>query len=73
MDNIWSVDRIGEGVATLEDSGRRQRQVPLEVLPPGVREGDCLLEDAPGHYVPRPEETRRRRQQNQDLFRRLSQ
>jgi len=72
MDIIWSVDRIEEGTATLE-SDRRQRQVARELLPPGVREGDCLLEDADGHFVLQPEETRRRRQHNQDLFRRLSQ
>jgi len=69
---MWSVDRIEEGTATLE-SGRRQRQVSRELLPPDVREGDCLLEDADGHFLLQPEETRRRRQHNQDLFRRLSQ
>lgn len=73
MDMIWSVDRMEEGIAILEGPDRQQRQVPLELLPSGVREGDCLLESAPGHYELQPEETRRRRRHNQDLFRRLSQ
>lgn len=70
---IWSVDRIEEGVAVLEDQQRRQLSLPAERLPPGTREGDCLRRRDTGDFALDSEETARRKARARDLFRSLAQ
>jgi len=41
----YSVDRIVEGLAVLQDYERRECIVPLDELPAGVRAGDVLDEE----------------------------
>jgi hypothetical protein len=38
-----TIDRIEDGVATLENADGRTRTVPASALPPSAREGDTLL------------------------------
>lgn len=38
----WAVDSIEEGIAAVEEDGRRMLQVPAWLLPDGVREGAVL-------------------------------
>ncbi len=40
--STWTVDGIEEGVARVEEDGRRMLHVPLALLPRGVGEGDVL-------------------------------
>ena len=56
------VDRVEGAIAVCEGETGRQ-ELPLESLPEGVREGDCLRWDGAGWTVDR-EETRRRRTLN---------
>ena len=45
----WVVDSIEENTAAVEQDGRGVYQVPLFLLPPGVREGDiCSVTAEPG-------------------------
>lgn len=41
MTGTWTIDRIEEGVAALAGDGR-VLQIPVELLPAGIREGDVL-------------------------------
>jgi len=71
MPTIWSVDRIEGELAMCEGPGRTMREIPLSLLPAGLREGDCLREED-GVFTPDPDEAERRRAANRALFRRLS-
>lgn len=42
MSTTYTVDRISDGVAVLEDSRRQQLSLPVGWLPEGAREGDVL-------------------------------
>jgi len=70
---IWSVDRIEAGVAVLEDQQRRHLSLPVEQLPEGAREGDCLRRSDKGGFLLDSEETARRKARARDLFRSLTQ
>ena len=43
---FWSVDRVENGIALLENDRRQQKKVPVSQLPEGVKEGDVLAEKA---------------------------
>lgn len=57
-----SVDRIEEAVAVCEREDGSFLRLPLEELPPGIREGMVLREEA-GGYVPDMREEQRRREE----------
>lgn len=64
------VDRIEAGFAICELPDRSRQQIPLDLLPAGLREGDCLRESG-GHYRIDRQETDRRRAAAAALFRSL--
>lgn len=64
----FCVASIEDGIASLEASDRTVTRIPVSDLPENVREGDWLIKDSDGALVPDPEETRRRRARNRDLF-----
>lgn len=65
------IDRIEDGVATLEFPGRVMREVPVSDLPENAREGDCLTLAEDGALKYDGGETDRRRRENIDLFKSL--
>jgi len=66
----YSVDRITEELAVLQDYERRERIVPLEALPAGVHAGDILTEEN-GVFSVDDAETVSRRQKVLEMQRRL--
>lgn len=44
----WAVDSIEEGIAVVEEDGRRMLQVPAWLLPDGVRDGVVLSVERTG-------------------------
>ena len=70
MGELVIVDRIENGMAACEYENREVRKIPLSELPRGISEGDCLRFEG-GRYVRDAEETRRRREANIALFRKL--
>lgn len=40
---VWTVDRIEEVIAIVEDCGARVTELPVSFLPSGTREGDRIL------------------------------
>ncbi|EYB69566.1 hypothetical protein DEIPH_ctg004orf0080 [Deinococcus phoenicis] len=75
----WTVDGIEDGpqgrVARIEREGGLTFDLPLHVLPPGVREGDVLaLLDGPGSVTVQvlPAETRARRERAQQRLEALN-
>lgn len=72
MDELLVIDRIEGDTAVCETPDRNRRHIPLSLLPPGVREGDCLRTQPDGTLVVDEDETSRRRRHNHDLFARLS-
>ena len=41
-EHTWAVDAISEGVARVEEDGKRMLSIPLHLLPAGVTEGQLL-------------------------------
>ncbi len=39
---VWIIDQIEDGVASIEVDGNRTITIPVAVLPKGVQEGDVL-------------------------------
>lgn len=65
------IDRLEGEYAVCEDSeSGSQKKLPKVLLPQGVREGDCLVEEA-GQWKIDAMETLRRRKESQDLLNRL--
>ena len=64
------IDRITDGFAVCEDSGRNMHDIPLANLPGDISEGDCLV-FTDGAYAVDKEETNRRRKENLKLLRSL--
>lgn len=67
---MWSVDRIENGIAVLENDHRMRKEVPLNQLPVDVTEGDVLVVQD-DNYVVDQQETNRRREQAFQLQQRL--
>jgi hypothetical protein len=61
---FYSIDRFEGDFAVLiaDDGENRPIPVPRNQLPPEVREGSILTQEAGGMYRFHPEETQRRRQ-----------
>ncbi len=57
---FWSVDRVENGIALLENDRREQKKVPVSQLPEGVKEGDVLAEKGGGFRIDAQEAARRR-------------
>ncbi|MCI9405758.1 MAG: DUF3006 domain-containing protein [Oscillospiraceae bacterium] len=66
----WCIDRIEEGQAVLEGPDQSLTHLSLSLLPPEVKEGDCLLQSAGGWRIDE-QETRRRRQEAAQKLRNL--
>ncbi len=64
------VDRIAGGFAVCEDEKLGIRNIPLEELPPGIREGSVLRARDGVFTLDAAEETKRRKQ-NFELFKSL--
>ncbi len=60
----YSVDRIEENVAVLEDDNEKKINVDVSSLPQGTSECDVLVKDKNGLFVKDDEEKKRR----QDLI-----
>lgn len=56
------IDRFEGDDAFLEEESGAMRRAPRTCLPPGAREGDCLLEQD-GHFSQDPKRTLQRREQ----------
>ena len=69
--NEYIIDRLEEGFAVCELDDGSFLKIPLEQLPEGVAEGDCLTEQD-GIYMVDEEETRRRREYAASLLKKLS-
>ncbi len=70
MEAWLAVDRIEGEHAVCLDEVKQKSILPLAELPPGLKEGDWLRQTPQGWVIDQ-EETRRRREQNRDLFHRL--
>lgn len=66
----YTVDRMEEGLAVLQDEQEQIHTVPLTKLPSSVRPGDVLLFEN-GAYTVDVEETRARRERILQLQNRL--
>lgn len=66
----YIVDRITEEIAVCEAHDRRMISFPLDEMPPGLREGDILLE-TDGVFTIDHQETARRRKAVSERLRRL--
>ncbi len=67
----YSVDRIENGIAVLEDpdNGNPEIEVPLSALPEGLEEGDVIAFDPDqGNWAEDREEKERRLKRNQALM-----
>ena len=56
----YSVDRIEENTAVLEDDDGKRRSIELLLLPENTKESDILFEDENGTFVKDDEEKDRR-------------
>lgn len=61
-EKLLRIDRLDGSVAVCEDEQGGRVLLPIESLPAGVKEGDCLKFDDTGHVVVDTEETRHRRE-----------
>jgi hypothetical protein len=41
-EHVWAIDGIEEGVARIEEDGKRMLAIPRHLLPAGAREGQLL-------------------------------
>ncbi len=56
----YSVDRIEENIAVLEDDDGKRKSVELHLLPEDTKECDVLFQDENGVFVKDDEEKERR-------------
>ncbi len=68
--NEYVVERIESGIAVCELADGSFVKIPLEQLPEGVCEGDCITEQD-GVYIIDEDETRRRREYAASLLKKL--
>ena len=67
----YTVDRIIENIAVLEDENKKTENVPLNSLPSLVREGNVLFKDSNGNFVIDADTEAARRQKAQSLIDKL--
>lgn len=65
------IDRIEGDIAVCENIDRTTTNIPLILLPDGVKEGDVILKDENGEYVVDAEKTLERRQRIKKLLNNL--
>lgn len=65
------VDRIEGILVVCEQDDKSHIELPLNKLPPKVREGDCLIPQPDGSYRIDHQETNRRRQHSIEIAKRL--
>ena len=65
--DIYRVDRIEEGIATVENSDGAMLHVSANRLPENSKSGDCLTFEK-GMFYPAPEETEFRRKKMKGLL-----
>ncbi|MDD2955206.1 MAG: DUF3006 domain-containing protein [Oscillospiraceae bacterium] len=61
--DYWVIDRL-EGRFAVCEHGDNMENLPRDLLPERIREGDCLTREADGTFRVDDEETERRREQN---------
>lgn len=57
----YSIDRIIDDLAVLEDDNGDKMQIKMNLLPQGLNVGDCLCRDNLGNFVLDEKETQRRK------------
>lgn len=57
----YTVDRIENGIAVLEDDMLMLLPVPLKLLPEGIREGSILVYDGSSYVIRHDEEAEQRK------------
>ena len=67
----FSVDRIEENIAILEDKDKTKLELELEALPKGIKEGD-ILDFKNGEYRIDTKKTQAQKNKNYDLFMKLA-
>lgn len=65
------IDRIEGDIAVCENIDRTTMNIPLILLPDGVKEGDVILKDENGEYMIDAEKTLERRQRIKKLLNNL--
>ncbi len=65
------IDRIEGDIAVCENIDRTTTNIPLILLPNGVKEGDVILKDENGEYVVDAKKTLERRQRIKKLLNNL--
>lgn len=61
MNEVFLVERIEESVAVLEFGEQSFLQIPLDLLPAQIKEGDVLRKDESGQFFLDPDETLQRK------------
>ncbi len=67
----YSVDRIEENIAILEDDDGKRRSVEIHLLPENTEECDVLFEDENGVFVKDDEEKERRQKLIEEMLENL--
>lgn len=62
----WVIDRFEGETAVCQNDAKTMRNIPRSALPPGMKEGDVLVQEGTA-YRPDPAETARRNQAVRDL------
>ena len=70
MKKRYIIDRIEDGIATLENEEGRMEEYPAESMPKGAKEGDCLVFSDEG-FVRDEDATKARRERILELRRSL--
>ena len=65
--DIYKVDRIEEGIATVENSDGAMLHVSASRLPENSKSGDCLTFEK-GMFYPAPEETQFQRKKIKNIL-----
>ncbi|MCL2069104.1 MAG: DUF3006 domain-containing protein [Oscillospiraceae bacterium] len=71
MGQLIIIDRIENGMAACEFENREIKMIPLEKLPDGIREGDCMYFEG-GKYTIDADETNRRREETAAMLRKMT-
>lgn len=63
----YSVSRIEDGIAVLECPDKTFREFSADILPIDICEGNILVKDENGRFIPDKEEEQRRKRKNLEL------
>lgn len=67
---MYSIDRLEGDFAVATDDNDKHITIPKAALPSDIREGD-IVEESNGGYTINAEETKKRREKNAELLRKL--